>query len=462
MKPRLRIHTLRSLMAAFALLAAPNINAPAELDLPRGVTDAQRQDLWQLRQKALTGNFAALKDYWRTDLAVYFPHWQERIVFVQGDEPASTPLSTFTADYRRAWLAAGAAPDADGINLAAAFAYHDIRVHNISGTPVTYYEVTPSGFPIPIVAMPASRCAACFNARQPVSEQSCQPIHPDTLFWQGMDRLRTTYHEQAHALRMLRGEFRYQTEAEQHMEEVIAELYGDARLIQSFGAVAIGVVERSLHREPLYNGSSRHYIAYQGREQQLHWLREQGQELANLHPTELLAQAITIAQRTLLSPAELATLRRFEEQTPFVTMGAVKRKELASAQAAASTEEAASSSPAPAGDDVRDDNQCRWNYPQVMREIDRKVINRAMPAGARLADIMAQNHLRPSDIQGAGPFAIDKTDPAQVEAIISFNLTLRPAACPALTPEQVRGANLWLPQPKAPPVPETKAKLCPS
>jgi hypothetical protein len=406
--------------------------------------------LQDLRQTALTGDTAALKRYWKQDLQTHWPHWTDRVVLLQGDDPSPTSLDEFRADFALAWqAAAGTAPAPAALDSLSRTAYDRARKDNTDGWTLTYQDSGQFRPMIPIVALPASLCTACFNSLKPASPESCKPVHPDTLFFQGLSRMRTLYHEQAHALRMLQGVFRYSTDSEKHLEEVIAELYGDARMIQSYGALGIGLVERSLHREPVYHGSSRHYIAYQGREEQLAKLKADLPGLAAVHPAKLLEQAAEIALRTVLSEQQLETVQKFEQQVPFVNLGAQKRKELG---AAASPQ---------AGEDVHDHAQCRWNYPPLLRQLDGRVSARPMPPGARLSDILGQNPLRREALQGVSPFAIDKSNPAQIDAVIAFNQSRRPASCPALTADDVKASNLWLPAPKAPPRDPEKAKMCP-
>jgi hypothetical protein len=399
---------------------------------PAPATPAQ---LAALRSQALIGSNAQLAAYARADIATHWPQLNGRIVLLQGNGPDATDWNSFYRDFSRAYAyAIGTPPERppDTLHREISLSWQVVQSANAGGTMVTY-PATVDGHSIPVIALPLVACRACVNAQLEPSTQNCQPLHPDTPYFEGLYRLRNIYHEQAHALRMLRGLYRWQTDRDIHREEVIAELFGDARLAQSVGDVGLNVVRRGQILLPVTLAKSRHYYALPGRDMLLRWLEQNKAELPKLHPDALLEQVTAIAEKTLLSPRALLDLQKVESQRELLRLDSAQRLQLAQAAAESDSE------------DVRDAKGCRWAYPPTLRVMDSEAIRRGTPPGAALRDILAYNPLRTPALRGADPFAIDKRRADQVNAILEFSNKNRPQACPALTRLDILAANLWLP-----------------
>jgi len=421
-----------------ALVSVPLVLLPAsegygtrEEPPVRGSTPAQLQ---QARDQAFIGSFPKLEKFWTAEISTYWPHWLSRTLFLPGDAPRGLSWPDFSRVYLNA--VSGVGP----VDLEVARLRFELaQARNQDQAGVTINLQPRDAVPLVLVALPMASCPSCELPVQPATPETCRPIHPDSAFMQGLERLRLMYHEQAHWLRMQRGDYVGDTQQERHREEVIAEIYGDARLLQSYGPQAYGLVARSMQREPVSSENSHLYLAYAGRQKLLNWYNTNPAAFARLHPDQVMDQVATLVEPTLLSEEQLEQLAAFAQQTPFVALGAKRRLALLARQGMPRS----GTSPRR----VVDEKGCRWDYPGLLRQLDRELVGRAPLPGARLLDIVQQNFLRPSALQGAGPFSLNRDDPAQVQALIAFNNLLRPAMCPALTDADVHKADLWLPIP---------------
>lgn len=434
-------------MLALPIILAPDLaQTPAyKFELPKQSKARQLAPthLAALREAALTGSNAQVAAYARADIEAHWPHLHERIVVAQGNGPDETDWSVFYRDFTRAWATATKyqinQPPAE-LHQSVSTAYHVVRKANEGGTMVTF-PASVDGHSIPVIALPLAACRACVNEQLPATPQNCHPLHPDTPYFEGLYRLRNIYHEEAHALRMLRGLYRPQTDQDIHKEELIAELFGDARLVQTLGVPGWNVARRGQVLLPITPSKSRHYYAVRGRDMMLRWLEQNQKSLSATHPDELLYKATEFAEKTLLSSQTLVELQRVEGQQGLLRFDSGQRLKLA--EAAGDTE----------SEDVHDAKGCRWNYPSSLRVMDSDAVRRGTPPGAALQDILNHNPLRSPALRTAEPFAIDKRRNEQISAIIDFNKNHRPMACRALTASDVIAADLWLPAKPSPPRP---------
>lgn len=409
---------------------------------------AARQQLADLQQAALEGNRLQIKKFLEADVAAHWPAFAGRVVVAQGDGADATPKDEFMRDFSRAYLLTqgGLQPDLENLREVGGARYTAARQDNEDGVPTTRPVVFPSRS-FAVIAIPSAVCRSCAKLppAQSMSEQ-CQPIHPDLLFAESRYRMKTLFHEEGHAVRMMMGVSAYKTQFEQHREEVIVDIYAEMRMIQIYGDSGVLQSEREQVIEPLSHGNSRYYLAHAPRQAMLKWYEDNKDGFNAISPARLLAQAERLSVPGLLPDKTLTVLAAFEQQVPFVEMGAWKRQQLAKAQFDADS------------DTVHDEKSCKWAYPQVVRDIDANVLQWSETYRKPPTRYFQSNPYRTEALRDVAPLSFDPKNKEQLAAMLAFNNSRRGQACPVFTAENIVPKPYKSPRP---PIEANALKQCP-
>jgi len=409
--------------------------------LERQPDAAQLKQLEAQRHKAIGGNRLDLKRYLLADTALYWPQFAGRIVVVQGDGEDATPRSEYDADFTAAYRAAVGA-DAVAPKAEMDAEYRQSQLANRNGTAITRtLEAGLAASPYVVISMPSGLCTTCERLEPAQSLRAqCKPYHPDLAYFETHNRMFVLFHEQAHALRHLTGTFDYRGEANRHREEVTANIYANMRMMQLFGAPAVRDLERRMEHEPVTSGSNRYYIDHKPKEQLLQWYRTRATELPAMHPHVLLQEAAALAAPHLLSGDKLVDISRFERQEPFLARGSAARAKLARQEKAADK-----------STHVHDENACHWYYPPAMREVDGAALKIQRKHAGATQRYYANNPLRTPGLANVSAFGFNPRNEAQVQGMVDFNNSQKPAHCPVYTAEDVQPKELARVQINLPP-----------